>query len=126
MNDNFRERDRLDALRQMVEDVSSELELQPLLTRLIESACSLIGADDGTIGLLDRTRNIIRTEAAFRLPEREPGAEMGPNVGLAGRVLATGEAVIARYGDIANITLPELAENRVVGLPIRWRGRMIG
>ena len=126
MNDNFRERDRLDALRQMVEDVSSELELQPLLTRLIESACSLIGADDGTIGLLDRTRNIIRTEAAFRMPESELGAEMGPNVGLAGRVLATGEAVIARYGDIANITLPELAENRVVGLPIRWRGRMIG
>lgn len=126
MNDNFRERDRLDALRQMVEDVSSELELQPLLTRLIESACLLIGADDGTIGLLDRGRNVIRTEAAYHMPASELGAEMGPNIGLAGRVLASGEAVIARYGDIANITLPELAENRVVGLPIRWRGRLIG
>jgi signal transduction histidine kinase len=126
VNDDFRERDRLDALRQMVEDVSSELELQPLLTRLIESACRLIGADDGTIGLYVPERNVIRTEAAYRMPGDEIGAEMGPNIGLAGRVLASGEAVIARYGDLANITLPTLAENRVVGLPIRWRGRLIG
>ncbi|MBP7623535.1 MAG: GAF domain-containing protein [Xanthomonadales bacterium] len=126
MNADFRERDRLDALRQMVEDVSSELELQPLLTRLIESACRLIGADDGTIGLYVPERNVIRTAAAYRMPAGEIGAEMGPNIGLAGRVLASGEAVIARYGDLANITLLELAENRVVGLPIRWRGRLIG
>jgi signal transduction histidine kinase len=126
VNADFRERDRLDALRQMVEDVSSELELQPLLTRLIESACRLIGADDGTIGLYIPERHVIRTEAAYCMPEGEIGSEMAANIGLAGRVLATGEAVIARYGDLANITLPELAENRVVGLPIRWRGRLIG
>lgn len=126
MNDDIRERNRIDALRQMIEDVSSELELQPLLTRLIESACRLVGADCGTIGLYVPERHTIRTEAAYRMPEGEIGVELGPNVGLAGCVLARGEAVIARYGDLANIRLPQLADDQVIGLPIRWRGGLIG
>ncbi len=40
--------------------------------------------------------------------------------------LETGQPLIARYGDISSITLPELADNQVIGLPIRWRGELIG
>lgn len=126
MTDSHRDSFRLNALMRMVEDVSSELELTPLLTRLIENACELIGADDGTIGLFVPERNVIRTEAVYRMPARELGSEMGPNVGLAGRVLMTGQPVIARYGDLAAITLPELSENEVVGMPVKWHDRLIG
>lgn len=114
------------ALRQMVEDISSELELAPLLARIVQSACELIGADDGSIGLYDATREVIRTEAVYRMPARELGSEMRRGEGLAGHVLNSGQPVLARYGDLPLITLNELADNRVIGLPIHWRGRLVG
>ena len=113
-------------LRHFVEEISGELQLEPLLARIVEYACRLIGADDGTIGLHDWRRGVIRTAAVYRMPERELGAEMGPGVGLAGRVLETGAPLQARYGDIANITLPELADNQVIGMPIHWKGELTG
>ncbi len=126
MHKRTNERERHMALRQMVEDISSELELAPLLARIVQSACELIGADDGSIGLYDATREVIRTEAVYRMPARELGAEMRRGEGLAGHVLDSGQAVLARYGDLALITLNELADNRVIGLPIHWRGRLVG
>src|SRR5262245_37893065 len=116
-----------ESLRQVIESISSELELRPLLTRIVRHACELIGADNGTIGLVDPMRNVVRTEAAYRMPENELGAEMGPGVGLAGQVLLTREPlVLRRYGDVDNPTQPDLAENPVIGMPIFWREQMIG
>jgi two-component system, NarL family, sensor kinase len=116
----------LELLRRLVEEISGELEFEPLLARIIEYACTLLGADDGSIGLYDAERDLIRTAAAFNMPPRELGAEMRPGVGLAGHVLATGRAVLARYGDLERITLPELADNCVIGVPIRWKDELIG
>jgi signal transduction histidine kinase len=116
-----------EALRRMVEDISSELELRPLLTRIITHACDLLGADDGSIGLYDPTRKIFRTEAVYRMPLREVGAEVGPGIGLAGTVLLRGEAVVLdRYDRLPHITLPELGDHAVIGMPIVSRGRLVG
>lgn len=113
-------------LARLVEDIAGELALEPLLTRVVESACALLGADDGTIGLYDPARDVIRTAAAWQMPARELGSEMARGVGLAGLVLATGEPIVARYGDIASATLPELADNGVIGVPIRRGGELLG
>ena len=116
-----------EALRRMVEEISSELELRPLLTRIVTHACDLLGADDGSIGLFDPVKKVIRTEAVYRMPMREVGAETGPGVGLAGAVLSRGESVILeRYDELPAITLPELAANAVIGMPIVSRGRLVG
>jgi signal transduction histidine kinase len=116
-----------EALRRMVEEISSELELRPLLTRIVTHACDLIGADDGSIGLFDPVKKVIRTEAVCRMPLREVGAETGPGVGLAGAVLSRGEPVVlSRYDELTTITLPELAANSVIGMPIVSRGRLVG
>jgi signal transduction histidine kinase len=116
-----------EALRQMVEEISSELELRPLLTRIVTHACDLLGADDGTIGLYDPVKKVIRTEAVCRMPMRELGAETGPGIGLVGAVLSSGEAVVLeRYDELPNITLPELAANSVIGMPIVSRGKLVG
>jgi signal transduction histidine kinase len=116
-----------EALCQVVEDISSELELRPLLTRIVTHACELLGADDGSIGLYDPIRKMIRTEAIYRMPAREQGAEVAANVGLAGAVLTSGQPLILdRYGDLPDIPLPELAENAVIGLPIRSHGQLVG
>src|SRR3954464_5849320 len=116
-----------EALRRMVEEISSELELRPLLTRIVTHACDLLGADDGSIGLFDPVKKVIRTEAVCRMPLREVGAETGPGVGLAGTVLSRGEAVVlSRYDELPMITMPELASNSVIGMPIVSRGRLVG
>jgi hypothetical protein len=57
-----------EALRQVVEEISSELELRPLLTRIVTHACELLSADDGSIGLYDPAKNVIRFEAMYRMP----------------------------------------------------------
>lgn len=117
---------QLALLWRLVEDLSSELALQPLLARIVAGACQLIGADDGTIGLYEAEHDWIRTVAVYRMPERELGATMPRGVGLAGHVLATGRTALMRYGDLGSMTLPELADNQVVGIPILWSGRLIG
>jgi len=116
-----------EALRQMVEEISSELELRPLLTRIVTHACDLLEADDGTIGLFDPVKKVIRTEAVCRMPLRELGAETGPGIGLVGAVLSSGEPVVLeRYDQLPTITLPELAANSVIGMPIVSRGKLVG
>jgi len=121
------EADKLLRLQEVLESISSGLELRPLLTRIVRAACELLEADDGTIGLYDPLRGVIRTEAAHNMPPDEVGAEMPPGVGLAGRVLASGEPlVLGRYGDIGQPTQPSLLENTVVGVPIVWRGQLTG
>ncbi|MCI0394669.1 MAG: GAF domain-containing sensor histidine kinase [Chloroflexi bacterium] len=116
-----------ESLRAVIESISSELELRPLLTRIVQHACELLGADRGTIGLVDEERNLIRTEAAYRMPPGEIGSEMSPGMGLAGRVLQTPQPVILnQYGDLERPILPELVQDAVIGLPIFWHDRLIG
>ena len=104
-----------------------EADLAPLLTRLLDVACELIGADHGAIGLVDSARHVVRTAAVRNMPPNELGAEMGPGVGLSGQVLATGATVYARrYGDLANPTQPALVEHVVIGVPIRWGNDLMG
>ena len=116
-----------ETLRQIIESISSELELRPLLTSIVQHACELLAADRGTIGLVDEERQLIRTEAVYKMPPNELGAEMPLGVGLAGKVLESQEPLILNhYGDLDNPPQAELVQDAVLGLPIFWRDRMIG
>ncbi len=116
-----------ESLHAVVESISSELELRPLLTRIVHHACELLRADDGTIGLVDEERGVVRTEAAYRMPPSELGAEMAPGIGLAGEVLSRrAPVVLARYGEARSPTQPALLDNAVLGVPILWRSRLVG
>jgi signal transduction histidine kinase len=116
-----------ESVRAVVETISGELELQPLLESILRHACELIGAEHGTIGLVDPDRDVIRTAAGYRMPPDEAGAEMPRGVGLAGVVLERGTPVVLdRYGDLAHPTQSGFADHSVIGMPIEWDGRMIG
>ncbi len=116
-----------ESLRAVIEVISSELELRPLLTTILEHACELLRADRGTIGLLLKGKNVIRTEAAYKMPEGELGLEMPEGVGIAGLVLQSKKPVILnRYGDAQKPLYEGMLEDAVIGMPIFWRGEMIG
>jgi signal transduction histidine kinase len=119
-------RTQLGLLSQMVEDISGELALQPLLARLIERACKLIGADDGVIGLYVAERDVIRTAASHAVPEGQLNSEMPRGHGLTGRVLELGMPVRCRYGDLPHPSRAEATDMDVIGMPIRSRGELVG
>jgi signal transduction histidine kinase len=103
----------------ILEEIARELELRPLLTSIITRACDLLGADDGAIGLYVPRRHTVQIEAIHQLPVSELGLEFEPGEGLIGRVLATGQPVIAeRYGELDRLSLPDLQDNTVIGVPI--------
>lgn len=116
-----------ESFREIIEEISSWLELRPLLTEIVRHACELLGADDGAIGLHDEARDLMRIEAVWRMPEEEIGMELPRGTGLAGTVLASGAAVrVARYDELPNITRTERSGNAVLGVPIHGRGRLLG
>jgi signal transduction histidine kinase len=114
-------------LLEVIESISSELELRPLLTRIVRHACELLHAESGTIALLDETRFILQTKAIHGMLPDELGAEFPPGVGLAGQVLFTRKPIVLdRYGDVPGPTQPSLLEHAVIGMPIFWKGELIG
>ena len=87
----------------------------------------LLEADHGTIGLVDEARGIVRTEAGFNMPPNELGAELGMGEGIAGLVLAARRSLtFSRYGDVPQPTQPGMLNDAILGMPIVWRGAMIG
>lgn len=116
-----------DHLREMIEVISGELELRPLLTTIVQKACELLHADRGSIGLVQPQDNAVRIEAVYKMPEGELGSISHPGQGLAGKVYRDRAPVlIDRYGDLDNPLLGGMDEDIVVGMPIMWRGDMIG
>lgn len=116
-----------ESLRGIIESISSELELRPLLTLIVRHACELLGAANGTMGLVDEQRQVVVTEAIYQMPQAELGAEFPAGVGLFGQLLLQPKPIMLdRYGDIEQPTQPDLVEHCVLGLPILWRDQMIG
>jgi signal transduction histidine kinase len=120
---------RADALSRVIEAISGELELGPLLTRVVACATELLDAGYGSIGLVEERPDgpVIRIAAVHNMPPDELGACIPPGAGLAGQVLRDQRPIcVARYGDLERPLLPTLAGHTVIGLPIWWQARMIG
>lgn len=117
-----------ESLRTVIELISNDLELPSLLSRIIYSACELLGATRGAIGLVDSNRPIMRIEAVYNMPEGELGSELKPGEGLAGQVWQTRQPVFLKhYGDLPSpLYQDDMRNDTVIGIPIIWRDQMIG
>lgn len=114
-------------MRAIIESVSAELELAPLLSLILRHACELLGAENGAIGLYDEEQDVVEIAASHRLPTGDLGRRFPPGLGLAGHVLRVRQPVVfARYDQLPQPAWPELADHAVVAVPLVWRGRLIG
>lgn len=119
-------RTQLDLLSQMIEDISGELALEPLLARIVQRACDLIGADNGVIGLYLPEQDAIRTAASHNIPGSQLRGVLARGHGLTGRVLELDAPVRCRYGELPHPSRTDAADMHALGMPIRVRGRLIG
>jgi PAS domain S-box-containing protein len=119
---------RLVTLRDVIERISSELDLQVLLNRLAVSATELLEADWGTIALVDEETGTARIEAGFNMPPGALGRQLGPGEGLSGLTLAQRAPVLLGPDDSQPMA-PEPYSNPArahIGVPIWWQDRLIG
>jgi signal transduction histidine kinase len=120
---------RAESLRRVVESISGELALAPLLERILASAIELLSAHNGSIGLVVETNAgpAVRIAANANMPEEQLGAELPAGFGLAGHVLRERRPIrLDRYGDLGPNSIAALAEQAVIGVPIWWAEQMIG
>ena len=118
---------RQETVRSVVETFSGELELQPLLESILRNACELIGAEHGTIGLVDPARDLVRTAAGYHMPPGEAGPRC--RAGSASRAWCSSAASRWCSTAMATCRIPPSRGSRiirVIGMPIVWSGRMIG
>ncbi len=108
----------------MLERLSGELALEPLLARIAELACELAGADSGTVGLYIAEQDAIGTSATCNVAEPEADPVVPRGEGLAGQVLALDATVRCRYGELPR-PLWNAAEMQAIGVPIHSDGAMI-
>ena len=120
------ERDQ--ALARAAHALNVSLELQAVLDTLAREAGLAVDGAMAGVYLIDVDGNGLAT-AGHNCPDEWFGYRLAPGEGIAGQVLATGQAVItsAYEEDMtlpANIILPGVRSG--VGVPMRWNGELRG
>ena len=117
------------ALLQAAQVVTSELELDAVLQRLVDEVANLLQAEAVDCYLLDAERGVLRCAAVHGLPEDIVGYEFSAERGLAGRAIARGRSALA--DDYARV--PEAVPHEAyrgfrsaVVAPMRWSGEVMG
>lgn len=116
-------------LNQVAEEITSELELDKILPKVLQIAQELIGADAGVIALLDREKNLISYPYLRNLPQELSKVTVPKGEGLSGQVLATGRPVIIEDYQTYPTAIPAFASAgvaSVVGVPIVSGDQLFG
>ncbi len=111
----------------LIETIGVELELRPLLSRILDSACDLLDVDYGVVGLKDEAENVMEMVASRGLPEGEQGRRIPAGVAVAGQMLIEPRPTIfERYGSVPGALWPELSDHVVAAVPIAWQDHLVG
>src|SRR5579864_6891156 len=114
-------------LRSVVASISSELDLDSPLHRVIAGAVELLDTEGGIISLVDQD-GVARMRAVHNVPRELVGRVIEPGEGLIGQVLLTRQPLIVEhYGRDLPRPLPEGKPVRSgVAVPVWWHDRMVG
>ena len=113
----------------VAEDLACEFSLRPLLERILLRCTELLGCDAGSICSVDEAAGTYRKEADIGVA-CQSGRVFPLTEGMTGAVVARrGPVWFARYSDVpgGHVAPEERAALRgVIGVPLEWRGRIIG
>jgi two-component system phosphate regulon sensor histidine kinase PhoR len=109
--------------------VTSELQLEAVLQRLVDEVARLLGCEAADCYLLDAERGVLRCSAVHGLEPELVGFEFSAERGLAGRAIAERQAALSRdYSDLPD-AVPHRAYRGYVGAivaPMVWSGEIRG
>ena len=129
LEENQRRLGEQSGLLQAAQVVTSELELDTVLQRLVDEVARLLEAEAVDCFLLDTERNVLRCAAVHGLPEELLGFEFPADRGLAGRAIARGHSALTDdYTQVA-AAVPHPAYEGFHGAivaPMRWSGEVKG
>ena len=115
--------ERLEALVSSLVAISGILDLRLLLGTVLDEACSLLTASQGSIGLVDSERQVVRIWDARGLLRSAVDVDIPFGVGLAGEVARTGRTIhLARYDMLPHPMFQTFLDYAVLGIPILGRG----
>src|SRR5947207_56143 len=121
---------QLGRLQELTDAALGHLELEQLLSALLERTRTLLDADTCAVLLLDHPNNELVTRAAVGLEEEvELGVRVPLGKGFAGRVAAERRPVVLRDVDQPDLLNPLLRERGIrslLGVPLLVRGEVVG
>src|SRR3954463_12865044 len=123
---------RLEDVQRVTESTLAYLDLDDLLTELLERVTDILGADTAAVLLVEDDGRTLAARAARGLEEEvERGFRLPVGRGFAGRVAATRQPVVIPDLDHSPITVvnPLMREKRVrslLGVPLIVEGTVIG
>ncbi len=129
LEENERQLGEQGALLKAAQVVTSELELNAVLQRLVDEVAELLRAEAVDCYLLDPDRGLLRCAAANGLTEGIVGFEFPAEKGLAGRAIARGRPVLSDdYAQLPeSIPHPAYESFRsAIVAPMRWSGEVKG
>ncbi|MGH3001782.1 MAG: GAF domain-containing protein [Gaiellaceae bacterium] len=129
LSENERRLEQQAALLQAAEVVTSELDIETVLHRLVGEMTKLLGADAADCYLLDPAHGVLRCAAVHGLDEALVGFEFTPDRGVAGAALRETRPVSAEAYESLSLPVPHPAYegfSRALVAPLRWGGETRG
>ncbi|MFL5953545.1 MAG: GAF domain-containing protein [Gaiellaceae bacterium] len=129
LSENQRRLEQQAALLHAAQVVTSELELDIVLQRLVEEVTKLLDADAADCYLLDHERGVLRCAAVHGFDAALVGFEFTPELGAAGAALGRSAPVAADDYDKLEAPVPHEAYegfSRALVAPMVWAGETRG
>jgi len=122
-------RDQLDQLLVTARRVAESLDLDTVLSSIVDDATTLLGADSGDILLWDRERDVLRVVAVSNFPPDMLGFEFPFGEGMSSQAIIAQQAIeVADYGSYEHRlrALDRYVFGSVLCAPLLFRGAAIG
>lgn len=119
----------INRLVEVSREISTNLDLKTALRHVVGSAAALVGAEGGTVALLDSERHLITYPYHFNMPEELEGLSVPEGSGLAGEIIRTGQSLILDDYPAHPAHVPEFADAGVqtlLGVPLTIGQRPVG
>jgi two-component system phosphate regulon sensor histidine kinase PhoR len=129
LRENAQRLEQQSGLLRAAQALTGELELEPVLERLVEQVAQLIGAEAVDCYLLVPERGVLRCAAVYGLDRQLVGFEFPRDGGLAGRALREGQPVMTQGYDRLAEPVPHPAYEGFTGAlvaPMVWSGTVRG
>jgi serine phosphatase RsbU (regulator of sigma subunit) len=122
--------EKLRRIQTVTDAALSSMQLDDLLTELLERTRELLAADTATILLLDpATKELVATAASGIEEEVRQGVRVPLGRGFAGRIAALAQPITLDHVDPTSVVNPILVNKRLAamaGVPMLAAGRVIG